>query len=82
MKRALLALLLLVSLAAAATAAAQTPPPSTADKDALVYQQMHAYLDTLIEVQAKLVAAQRREADWAAYSRPLWAPDEKKTSER
>jgi hypothetical protein len=70
---ALLAMLLL-----SAAAWAQTDQPSP--KEAIVTQQMHGYLDALIDLQLKLLEARqtaaKREKEWADYSQPLWHGEE------
>jgi hypothetical protein len=53
--------------------AGESPKAATMTREVVLHQQMHGYLDALIELQVRL---QQREADWAQYSRALWADHE------
>jgi hypothetical protein len=66
----LLPILLLNTLAFCGPCDAQDRPPKMSPREAILHQQMHGYLDALVDMQVK---AQQREAEWAEYSKPLWA---------
>jgi hypothetical protein len=72
----MLPLILALALALPSAAYAQTPEPSPSPREAIINQQMHGYLDALIDLQLKLMQiradAAKREAEWAEYSKPLW----------
>jgi hypothetical protein len=80
-----MALVLAVALARAGVAAEPGSPPSA--REELLSQQMHAYLDALVDMQLQVLklraSAQQRESEWAQYAKPLWQPQaEAHASER
>jgi hypothetical protein len=62
-----------LGLTAASAVAQSLPPSSMTPRETILHQQMHGYLDALIELQVKL---QQRDKDWAEYSKSLWADHE------